>query len=584
MREDSMSEEVGVLLIVGGLLLAFLIFFVRWMGDLVIRLAGADHKVLREWSVDRGYFIGLGLALLLSSGISTGALLIATSVAFGIPVFSIGSCALGAAYFFLIFSLDRWLVSDQTAGYAPPDRGSRGGAGGGWFRNFFAELVKVAPRAAIVYFASALFADFILLTVFQAEIQEQTKVVHMQTETQYTSQIKAEVEKRTKNANTDLGRAATEKNGLDVAFQSATQAIATATQQRDSALAEKSKAGIRCATRRVYGTRVDPATGRRSTYVARTERVCPPEVQAIYDAYAAQVSRLPQTQNDLDKAKADIDKKYGVGTLTEYVSGGAEREVRKEWEGRQPELKDGLLVRMRSLDMLTSRPEGECNVGDSPLSDACVSRYSARADDMQSNLRFWILLLEMTPVIIKFVTAILPRRGYASLMAARDERARTKAAIESGRLRNEVRVEIERLYREERLKMEIETAGAEIELREIERGRQQVSRRRIRRKLLEEAPTVRFPPIQTGRRVQWRSAVADLFRRLKFARGARVRNSHFANRLSHGKPRVSSSPTRSIVEGGVLEIDNSRAEPRDAGVNHRKDASGQRVIDGEEYL
>jgi hypothetical protein len=53
----------------------------------------------------RGYYIGLGYALV-----------IATSVAFRLPLILWPSTIIGGVYFFLLFSLDPWLISDQTAG------------------------------------------------------------------------------------------------------------------------------------------------------------------------------------------------------------------------------------------------------------------------------------------------------------------------------------------------------------------------------------------------------------------------------------------------------------------------------------
>lgn len=589
-----MSGKDQVLLIVAGLLFAFSIFLVRPLGDVIIKLAGADHKLLRKWSVDRGYFLGMGLALILSSGISTVALLIATSVAFNVSVHSIPALACGATYFFLIFSLDRWLVSDQTAGFAADGTG-RVSTGMAWVRNLVGELLKIAPRVVVVYFASALFADFILLTVFNPEIQEQKKVMEVQSENQFTAQIKAEVQKRTTEAKGQLEKAKTEKDSLQAEFMQGVSVVQVATQQRDAALAEKAKAGIKCRLVPVYGkSYVDPNTGRRVRPIIGKREECPQEIVDIKNAYDAQVGRFPQSQADVDTAKGQVDTKYKVSDLTAYVTTGAEADVRREWADRAPQARDGLLVRMRSLDLLTTKPSRPCDPSVGPqasFDEACVSRYSARAAGLQHNLRFWILFLEMLPVVIKFVTSILPRRGYASLMAARDEEAKAEAAITHESLRNRVRVEVQRLFREERLRMEIETAGAEIELRELERQRLIESNRRIRRLLPGFVPMPSsLPPNTRGKRwSRWVHLATTFAQRWAILNSARRWVDGLVDRLSRRRRRehqyVSMKPItpsrltdRKFLNNGHEVIDVT-AVPA-----HKEKVPGRRVIDSEEYL
>lgn len=582
-----MSGETQVFLIAGGLLLAFSVFFVRPFGDVLIRLAGADHKELAKWSIDRGYFLGLGLALILSSGISTVALVIASSVAFGIPAFSASSLLLGSIYFFLIFSLDRWLVSDQTAGFAT-NRNNKFGVGAAWFRNFLAELLKILPRAAVVYFASALFADFILLVVFNTEIQEQTKAVQVQAESQFTVQVSDEVTKRTKDAGDRLKAAEIEKGKLQDDFNIGATAIQNAAKQRDEAITAKASVGITCRNVPVWGSGRN-AAGRLVSVIIRYDRQCPQEIQEIYKAYDQQVALFPKSQADIEQAKVAVNEKYKVAEAAAYVSGGAEAEVREEWKDRKPELKDGLLIRMRSLDLLTSKPQGACDPSagsTANFSDACISKYSDRAADLQVNLRLWILLLEMTPVMIKFVTSILPRRGYASIMAARDEEAKTEADITTGKLRNRVRVEIERLFREERIKMEIETSGEEVELRELERARIQETKRRIRQTHRASASetTVILPRIgKKGRRFRKLGAMVRRIRRA--VSGAR-------NGMPQGKrlskymrwERVPRSRSDNVIENERTQEIPSLGASESPLRSRNGDAStkGQRVVDSEE--
>lgn len=582
-----MSGQTQAILLGCGLLLLFSVFFIRAFGDVLIRLAGADHVELRKWNVDRGYFLGLGLALILSSGVSTLALMIASSVAFGLSLFSTPSLLLGGLYFFLIFSLDRWLVSDQTAGFAT-EQGGKFGVGAAWFRNFVAELVKILPRAAVVYFASALFADFMLLVVFSSEIQEQTKITQIQAETQFTEQVKGEVAKRTKDAEDRLKTAGDEKAQLQKDFNDGIAVVQQAAQQRSTELARLEAAGIRCRNVAISGWYRNSA-GRSVYGVVRYERQCPVEVQNVEKAYDAQVGRFPKSQTDVDKAKADVDTKYKVVEATTYVSGGAEAEVRKEWKDRAPSLKDGLLIRMRSLELLTSKPDGACDPSIGPqssFSEACVSRYSERAEGLQRNLRLWILLLEMTPVMIKFVTSILPRRGYASVMAARDEEAKIEALISTGKLRGRVRVEVERAVREERLRMELETSGVEVELRHLEGERLRANSRRIREahRSRAEQPTVILSPVgksgasrMDGVKRKARQAMASM--RAKLAWGKRAVIYLKSVRVSQIRQQAE------LANQSTLEI--PMAKPPEVLPDGKRDESApapQRVIDSESHL
>jgi len=459
-----------------------LFFYVRPFGDAIIVLAGADYRELRKWNVDRVYFIGLGLSLVMAATIATVALVIGTSIAFDLPPLSKPSIVMGAVYFLLILSLDRWLVSDQTAGFAT-EPGGRISATAAWIRHFIAELLKVAPRMAIAFFAAALFADFILLVVFKTEIAEQMRVLELQAQAQFSKRIEDEIARRTADEQQRIQSANNEKRQVQEAFKQGADAIQQAAQQRNAALAQAQARGIRCRSVSVFATRRNPTTGRTERVRVGSRQVCPKEITEILEAYKSQVALFPQSQADVATKQTEIDKRYDVGTALAYVNDGARQEVFTEFGSSAPKPQDGLLVRMRALELLTQRPAGECvpsSAVESSFSDACISRYSSRASTLQWNLRIWLLALELAPVLLKFVAAILPRRGYASIMAARDEEAKTEAAIKTGQLRNRIRIEVERFLLESRTRMEALAATEEVKIREIERERRRWGVRSIR--------------------------------------------------------------------------------------------------------
>jgi Domain of unknown function (DUF4407) len=454
-------------------------FVVPVVGDVAIVVAGADRRVLRQYPVDRAYFVGLGLSLVLAATISTTALVIASAVAFGVHGVTAPLVILAAVYFLLILSLDRWLVSDPTAGF--PDQAA-GGSGLAWVRHAVIELVKVAPRMIIAFVASTLFANFILLVVFAPEIRAEINVMQVRQDQQFTKQVEAEVAQRTNDAHASLAAAAQEKKAVQDAFDAGTAAIQQAAQARDAALKDAASRGVHCTQQAITQRVTDPKTGLYRIVVTGYRDVCPQEIQDINNTYDQVAQRFPQTQAEVNQQMAAIDSKYGVAALQAYVSAGAEKQVQQDWSGQRPALGDGLLVRMAALDELTTPPRGTCSPSD-PSAPACTSRYSARAASLQDDLRYWILALEMAPIVVKLVMSILPRRGYASLMAARDEEAKNRARIRMDGLAIEHRLAIEQKLREERVAVDELVLLEEVQKREVTRLRRQWGLQRMRSQL-----------------------------------------------------------------------------------------------------
>ncbi|WP_045876803.1 hypothetical protein [Pseudofrankia sp. DC12] len=95
--------------------------------------------------------------------------------------------------------------------------------------------------------------------------------------------------------------------------------------------------------------------------------------------------------------------------------------------------------------------------------------YSARADDLQRILRFWLLAVEIAPVVVKFVNSLLPRRAYAEQMFARDEEARRRARADVARIRSDADADVAIARRASQLRVEVEGATAELGIREAAR-------------------------------------------------------------------------------------------------------------------
>lgn len=466
-----MNTTTMIILGAVALLLATLPFYVRKIGDAAISIAGADREVLREYPVDRSYFVGLGVALVMAALLAATGLLFATSIWSRLPVSSPVLVVAGVFYFFLVLSFDRWLVSDQTVGFAT-EKTNKLGIAAAWVGHMLGEALKISARVALAIFASLMFADFIIMTIFEPEVKEQMKVMDVQSRAQFGNQVETEIARRTEDERATLQKAENEKVQLQRSFSDATSAIQQATKDRDAAIAKLNARGIRCRTFGIYENRTDPGTGKTTRVRTGSYSSCPTEVKNVEKAYQVQIGRFPQSQADVDAQKAAIDKQYDVLTLQAYVSSGARAEVIADFARASPESQDGLNARMRALDLLVTKPEQSCDKtspGSNNFTDACISRYSPLAANLHMNIRLWLLAIELLPVLVKIAMAVLPRRGYAAVMAARDLHAKADAAIATGRLQIKVRSALAHYASQERVRMQVIGASEQAQLREVYR-------------------------------------------------------------------------------------------------------------------
>lgn len=447
-----MTVTYWLLVVAVGLLLASTPFYIRRAGDAAIILAGADPRELTTGRVDRTYFVGLGMAVLLTATISTLGLTTASAIAFHVPARSPALFLLGAVYFVLILGFDRWMVgADQTTGFAK-ERGTATGTALAWVGHFFEELVRISPRVLIALLSSWLFASFLLLSVFATEVGQQLDRLQVQEESRLAIQLASE-------AQAQLDKATAEKKALQDDFDTGTRAIGTA-----NAAVQAAEATGPCTTVPSGYYATDSQTKLRH-WVTTYSYSCPPATQAALNTLNSARTQYPDTQATVDLKKLAVDTKYDVADLQKTVR-DAPSVAKKIIESRR---EDGLMARMRALDLLSTKPKGVCPLNPSTQdlanNPACVSLYSKRAAALQEKLRLWLLALEMAPVIFKFINALLPRRGYAWAMAARDaevrersqeriaaSKARTVANLAVARHRNQVRVEVEGATAERRIR------------------------------------------------------------------------------------------------------------------------------------
>ena len=436
--------------------------------DPLVVLAGADRRVLRKWSVDRSYFVGMGVALLLAATISTASLMEATSIAFHAKFRSTPVIVAGCVYFVLLLGVDRWLVSDPTAGFAT-DSTNAASATFGWFRHAITETFRVAPRMLIAVVSSWLFATFILLAVFNPEIQQQLKKIGLQQQADYALEVQAQAQTTITAAQHIINQAKNATTSLRNNFNSEQQTALSLVADRQKAIQKLEAKGFYCYNQPIYATETD-AQGRLITVLVRYEEVCPPPIQQVLNTYNPQIAKYKETPAGLNRQVNAVNRNYGVAGQERIIK-NAKKRTEHLLATYKPAPVDGLLDRMKALGLLTTAPVGACpappTTADLANDAACVSEYSPNAASLHTWLRFWLLGFELLPIVLKYVNSLLPRRAYASMMAAKDEKGKSEARVRIKELHINERARLAIAERVAHVKVEEEGALREFYLREL---------------------------------------------------------------------------------------------------------------------
>lgn len=436
--------------------------------DPLVVLAGADRRVLRKWSVDRSYFVGMGVALLLAATISTVSLMEATSIAFHAKFRSTPVIVAGCIYFVLLLGVDRWLVSDPTAGFAT-DSTHAAAATFGWFRHAITETFRVAPRLLIAVVSSWLFAIFILLAVFNPEIQQQLKKIGVQQQAEYTLAVQAQANTTISDAQQIIDNANNAIGSLRTNFNSQQRTELRLVAEKQAAIQKLEAKGFYCYSQPIYATETN-AQGQLITVLVRYQEVCPPPIQQVLNTYNPQIAKYKQTPAALNRQINTVNKNYGVPGQERIIK-NAKKRTEHLLATYKPAPVDGLLDRMKALGLLTTAPAGACpatpTTADLANDAACVSEYSPNAASLHTWLRLWLLGFELLPIVLKYVNSLLPRRAYASMMAAKDEKGRSEARARISELHINERTRLAIAERVAHVKVEEEGALREFYLREL---------------------------------------------------------------------------------------------------------------------
>ncbi|WUH93314.1 DUF4407 domain-containing protein [Streptomyces sp. NBC_00433] len=465
------------------------------LGNALLVVAGVDRETLGRAPVSRAYYVGLGVSIILAATISTAGLLEATSIAFHTPPVPLLVC--GTIYFFLLLGLDRWLVSDAKAGFAHNAKRDVGRVAA-WFVHLLVELLKVAPRVAVALLSSWLFAQFLVMAVFAPEVKEELKQIQIQQQSQYDQQVDAAAQDIAAKAQQVITQADKAKKDVQGDFEKSQTALTTAYQQEQNALKTAKSNGLHCSPVARYATRYNSRGQSYRVYLGKVTE-CPSEVDSIFGAYDdARTRNAGPSQSRVNRQKAAIDKQYHVAEHRHEIE-SAKAVAQKRLGAYRPASDDGLLARMHALGLITHKPAGVCpatpSTADLAGNPACVAHYSADAAQMNTRLRYWLLLLEVLPVLFKFVHSLLPRNGYAALMGARDEVNRIEAELMVVEKEMHKRAEVTKARRLERVRMETEGAVQERQMREVARQESVYGIRQIRARI---SQALTHPPTRLG--------------------------------------------------------------------------------------
>ncbi|MEO5318911.1 DUF4407 domain-containing protein [Arthrobacter sp. CC3] len=414
--------------------------------DLFINLAGGDVKTVRAYG-DRGWFVGLGWALIVAATVAAGSLTTATVIFTDMKTLDFNVLAwVFVGYFLVILFLDRWIVSDQKAGFEVKGRKSWWRTVFIWLLNLSAELVKMAPRLGLVVVGSLLFADILMMVIFSSAISEQVKVNQATAVTQYNTTIDTEINKQIQTKTAERDSLQKQIDAANANSSTATKAIADV-DARIQALADRNGKFYSCYLNG-FGWTYCQTTDYQNLLDERDRLTGDaPSTKAHIDELNTKIQDINDYLNPNPPAKSD-----GTVPATVYS------DVRQKFEAQAPTAKDGLLERKEALSQLTDKSEGSSN-------------YNAGADFFHSLFRWFLLLFELLPVMMKFTRSITQRTAYASSIASREEAARIRCWIEVEEAELERDVRLQRFKTESRIFSEFLATEKEVMLRANARER-----------------------------------------------------------------------------------------------------------------
>ncbi len=465
----------------------------HFVGNRLVTLSGQSNADVAAYG-SRSYYVGLGIGILASAGIAAAGVASAFATARTPETWVLW--LLGGAWFVVMCGIERWLVSDPTGGWVN-DSSSRLGAIGGFLGNFSLECFRVLPRLALIFVSSLLFAELMMLTLFEKTINDQIHVMRGTATTEFATLIEETWGQEAGNIQQDLKRQEEAKVNYNSRLLTLSGELKPPQDRLNALLASgRYYTSVRCGPR-------------LSRWCRGPKRA---EAQQLEDQIAAikeragldpRVLKQAERQAELDSLRLRRVNSVVSGTLTDdqgvVVNQNIttlEKEIRDRLKGKEREVPDDLLGRYKAFGILVNPDSGECKLpadaSDTQRAAAkfCVPAFSPDLKRQSELWRFFLLFFEMMPIAMKFVRSVSPAAGYARAMRAKEDCTRLLSEDERDSVRQ--LTERNRSMRAETRKLEesVYRTETEVLLREIGRYRKLFRLDEIRRRFAKASKPV----------------------------------------------------------------------------------------------
>lgn len=361
----------------------------RWLA----RLAGAQEDILREAKGDLVKYTAMGGVLISTAAVAGVSAAFALSATVGLP--ALASVVVGAIWALIIFNLDRMLVV------------SMGRQGGVWHN-----VLTTLPRVALAVVIGAVISTPLVLRIFQPEIDNELQAMHSENLIENQKKLDArfaDLPVLTARVNELVGVASgrTQPGVNDDTDVTAARADVAAKEQVYRADADNAQCELigRCGTHvpgqgLAYKKAQARADESQRQLDAAQSRLREAEQAARSRISGAVVASRAAAQQELDRLQPTLQERRAARSQ-------AQREL-DEGEAHNT----GLLARLEALDRLSA---------DRPL-----------VHTAQRALFLLFLLIEVLPVLVKFLSGFGPPSLYEQLVQRREQEINRDDAARAG--------------------------------------------------------------------------------------------------------------------------------------------------------
>jgi len=337
--------------------------------------------------------------------------------------------------------IERWLVSDPTAGWDIP-QGSALLKVGSFIGNLSLEVIRALPRIALIFVGSLIFAELLMLSLFPKAIDDEVDALRRQATGSFSEILRIDWETEATAIREDITRQA----GIISDYDKAATTLNSSLAPKQADLQTLINSGRYWVSRTCYNS-----AGRayRCGYVKSTAAI---NLETDIEALRKQAGIDPATRLNAQKLlefdnlrlQKQTDSVSGqlpdeAGNLLNPSVTTLMKDIQEKYRGQETSVTDDLLTRYKAFGMLVNPETGACKPASSTASAVeqaqarvCVPAYSPDMDKQSTLWRYFLLFFEMMPIGIKLVRSISPITGYGKAM--KDAEVAIKA--KSGGLRD----------------------------------------------------------------------------------------------------------------------------------------------------